>query len=95
MDNSNDTVLTKRVASRLEITVAIRPAAMFSYYVYKLHHLMQNHVRIKMAASKGCRRNDGQVMARFLPRCSEKYGREIKMKDLNPAEEGDFPCKLR
>ena len=34
-------------------------------------------------------------MAHFLPRCSEKHGIEMKMKDLNPAEEGDFPCKLR
>ena len=58
---------------------------------------MQNHVRNKMAASitKGCRRNDGQVMVPFAPRCNEKHKREMKMKDLNPAEEGDFPCKLR
>ena len=33
-------------------------------------------------------------MARFGQVCSEKHGREMKMKDLNPAEEGDFPCKL-
>ena len=53
---------------------------------------MQNHMRIKMATNK---RNDSQVMARFAPGCNKKYGREMKMKDLNPAEEGDFPCKLR
>ena len=29
----------------------------------------------------------------FVPGCNEKHGRE--MKDLNPAEEGDFSCKLR
>ena len=47
---------------------------------------MQNHVRNKMAARKVCWGNDGQVMACFLQRCSEKHGREIKIKDLNPAE---------
>ena len=56
---------------------------------------MQNHVRNKIAASKSCRKNDGQVMARFVPGCNEKHGREIKMKDFNPAEEGDFSFKLR
>ena len=39
-------------------------------------------------------RNDGYDIAQFVTRCSEKHGREMKMKDLNPAEEGDFPCKL-
>ena len=34
-------------------------------------------------------------MARFAQGCSEKHEREMKMKDLNLAEEGDFPCKLR
>ena len=34
-------------------------------------------------------------MAPFAPRCNEKHGRKMKMKDLNPAEEGDFPCKLQ
>ena len=34
-------------------------------------------------------------MAQFATRCNEKHGREMKMKDLNPAEEGYFPCKLR
>ena len=34
-------------------------------------------------------------MARFPQGCSDKHGREMKMKDLNLAEEGDFPCKLR
>ena len=32
-------------------------------------------------------------MARFAQGYSEKHGRE--MKDLNPAGEGDFPCKLQ
>ena len=32
-------------------------------------------------------------MARFAQGCNNKHGREIKMKDLNLAEEGDFPCK--
>ena len=34
-------------------------------------------------------------MALFAPRCSEEHGREMKMKDLNSDEEGDFPCKLQ
>ena len=34
-------------------------------------------------------------MAQFVPGCNEKHGREMKMKDLNPAEEGDFSCKLQ
>ena len=34
-------------------------------------------------------------MAQFAQGCSDKHGREIKMKDLNPAKEGDFPCKLQ
>ena len=34
-------------------------------------------------------------MAHFLPRCNGKHGREMKMKYLNPAENGEFPCKLR
>ena len=33
-------------------------------------------------------------MARFATRCNEKHGREIKMKDLNPAEEGYFPASF-
>ena len=36
-------------------------------------------------------------MACSWPRCSEKHGREMKMKDLNPAEaaeEGDFPASF-
>ena len=56
---------------------------------------MKNHMRIKMAASKSFRRNDGQVMAHFLPRCNGKHGRETNMKDLNPAEDGEFPCRLQ
>ena len=31
----------------------------------------------------------------ILSRCSEKHGIEMKIKDLNHAEEGDFPCKLQ
>ena len=34
-------------------------------------------------------------MALFAQGCSEKHEKEMKMKDLNPAEEDDFPCKLR
>ena len=34
-------------------------------------------------------------MAQFPKGCSDKRGREMKMKDLNLAEEGNFPCKLR
>ena len=34
-------------------------------------------------------------MARSVPRCREKHGREMKMKDLNPTKESEFPCKLR
>ena len=37
-------------------------------------------------------------MAQFVTRCSEKHGRELKMKDLNPAEDGaedgDFPASF-
>ena len=31
-------------------------------------------------------------MAQFVTRCSKKHGREMKMKDLNTAKEGDFPA---
>ena len=48
-----------------------------------------------MAETKDSRRNDGQVMVRFLPRCSKKHIKEMKMKDLSTAEEGDFPCKFQ
>ena len=34
-------------------------------------------------------------MGQFVPGCDKKHGREMKLNDLNPAEEGDFPCKLR
>ena len=33
-------------------------------------------------------------MAWFAQGCSEKHGKEMKMKDSKPAEEGHFPCKL-
>ena len=33
-------------------------------------------------------------MAQFLQRCSDKHRREMKMKDLNLAEEGDFPLMI-
>ena len=36
----------------------------------------------------------GGVMGHFPLRCIEKHGKEMKIKDLNPAEEGDFLCKL-
>ena len=32
-------------------------------------------------------------MAQFAQGCSDKHGREMKMTDINPAEEGDFPYK--
>ena len=31
----------------------------------------------------------------FCQGVAKKHSREMKIKDLNPAEEGDFPCKLR
>ena len=34
-------------------------------------------------------------MTQSVTRCSKKHGREMKMKDINPAEEGYFPCKFR
>ena len=33
-------------------------------------------------------------MVQFATRCSEKHGREMKMKDLNPAEDSDFPASF-
>ena len=40
------------------------------------------------------RRNDDQVMAQFPQGCSDKHGREMKMKDLNLAEESDINIGL-
>ena len=33
-------------------------------------------------------------MTRFAPGYNEKHGREVKMKDLNPAEEATFPANF-
>ena len=34
-------------------------------------------------------------MTQFAPGYNEKHRKEMEIKDLNTAEEGDFPCKLR
>ena len=43
---------------------------------------------------KAIRRNNGQVMAQFVPGSNEKHGIEMKIKELNPVEERNFLCKL-
>ena len=35
------------------------------------------------------------IIGVYNTKTEPKNGREIKMKDLNSAEEGDFPCKLQ
>ena len=58
---------------------------------------MQNHVRSKIC---GKQKFVGGAMTKLWPNlhvasCCEKHGIEMKIKDLNLAEEDDFPCKLR
>ena len=62
MDNSSDTVLTKKSYS--SFAVSICTAAIFLLYK-KLHHQMQNHVRNKMAAS--IRKFVGGMTAKICP----------------------------
>ena len=78
--------------------VSVCPAAIFIYHVIK-NTPSDAESREEQDDSKHkfvevCRRNDGHVMAQFPQGCSDKHGREMKMKDLNLAEEGNFPCKL-
>jgi len=46
-----------------------------------------------MVASKTLQEEPQLSQGLFLSRYSKKWGKEMKMEDLNPAE-GKFPCKL-
>ena len=83
--NQRNTVLTKIVASRLN-PVSFGLAAILSYYVITTMP-SDAESREEQDVSKQ-KFFGGQVMARFSSRCSKKHGREMKMKDLNPADGG-------
>ena len=75
----------------LSFAVSIVLSAIFSYYV----------IKTIPSDAKSCEDQDGskqkflgQTTANFLPRCDGKHERETKTKYLNPAKDGEFPCKL-
>ena len=89
--------LQNRVAQRLEIICcSVRPAAIFIYYVIKI---TPSNAKSREEHDGSKHKFVGGTTAKLWPDLHKgvviKHGREMKMKDLNPAEEGNFPCKLR
>ena len=55
MDNSNNAVPTKKIATRLKIICCFDHSGSHLFLLHHtnyMYHLMQNHMRNKMAASK-------------------------------------------
>ena len=90
MDNSSDTVLTKKSCSL---------SCCFDLYDSYLFYCI---IKTTPLDVESCEEQDGNkhkfvggMTTKIWPNLRQGYRREMKMKDLNPAEEGDFPCKLR
>ena len=66
----------------------------FSYYVIKA---LPSNAESCEEQGDGKQNFVGQTTAKLWPFCPSvaETRKKIKMKDLNSAEEGDFPCKLR
>ena len=87
--------LQKRVALCLEIICSFSPSGRHLYLLRNKNTPSDAESREEQDGSKHKFVGGTMaVMARFGQGYSEKHRREMKMKELNPAEEGDFPCKL-
>ena len=72
--------------------VSIRVAAILIYYVIK-NVPSDAESREEQDGSK--HKVVGGTIAKLWPHLHQGVMKNTEMKDLNPAEEGDFPCKLR
>ena len=88
--------LLQKVAPRLEFIWHFNMSGYHLFLLCNINYTIWCKITwgTRWQQAKVCRRNDGQIMARFMPGCNEKHRREMKMKHLNPAEER-LSCKLR
>ena len=88
--------LQLRVATPVRIHLSFRSVRQPSYYIIETTPSDAESCEEQDGSKqKFLRRNSGQVIAQFVPGCNKKQRREMKMKDLNSAEESDFSCKLQ
>ena len=102
MYNSSDTLLTKKELLFVlkSFAVSVRPAAIFIYYVIQnIPSDAESPEEQDDSKHKFVGGTTAKLWSDFhkgvVINTGDKHGREMKMKDLNFAEEGDFPCKLR
>ena len=83
----------KRVAPRLEIICCFDPCGRHPYLLCNKNVPSDAESREEQDGSK--HKVVGGTIAKLWPHLHQGVMKNTEMKDLNPAEEGDFPCKLR